>query len=140
MALVEFQNNTAPYLNAENLNNNFNYLEEKTQDIYSTEEVVIGKWINKKPVYKKTFTGNYQNDATLIGNIDTLVKYYGTAGIGGIERTIPYFELYNNNIFNATVNLQSNNVKTSFISNNQTTSSNINITLEYTKTTDEGDE
>ena len=25
MALIEFQNNSAPYLNAENLNNNFNY-------------------------------------------------------------------------------------------------------------------
>lgn len=29
MALIEFQNNTAPYLNAENLNNNFNYLDGK---------------------------------------------------------------------------------------------------------------
>lgn len=57
MALVEFQNNTAPYINADNLNNNFEYLEDKIEDIYSTDEVKTNKvWINGKPIYRKVIT------------------------------------------------------------------------------------
>ena len=37
MALVEFQNNTSPYLSAENLNGNFDYLDDKIDDLKDGE-------------------------------------------------------------------------------------------------------
>ena len=53
MALIEFKNlpDTSTPLSAENLNNNFNELNNR--DVYSTEEQCIGKWIDGKPIYRK---------------------------------------------------------------------------------------
>lgn len=57
MSLIEFQDypSTETPLNAENLNHNFNELNKA--NTYSTEEQVIGTWIDGKKIYKKTFTG-----------------------------------------------------------------------------------
>lgn len=41
MALIEFQNNTAPYLNAENLNNNFNELKNAIEIKVVTANLIV---------------------------------------------------------------------------------------------------
>lgn len=53
MALIEFKNkpNTTTPINANNLNHNFKELDERTN--YSTEEQVVGTWIDGKPIYRK---------------------------------------------------------------------------------------
>ena len=142
MALIEFQNNSAPYLNAENLNNNFSYLDEKLQDIYSTEEKVIGTFLDK-PLYRKTIL--YENETVLHpGNsvieiplnlipIDILVKF--DCLVNG------------NNYKNSDINKyiipdrydKDNNKLTLDVPQSYTTN-RIVIVIEYTKSTDGGDE
>lgn len=58
MALIEFKNlpDTNTPINAENLNHNFNELNKS--NTYSTEEKVVGTWIDGKPLYRKTISFN----------------------------------------------------------------------------------
>lgn len=58
-----------------------------TENVYSTEEFVCGKWIDGKPIYRKVITGTLANEsgnslvfADVSGlNIDRLVDLYGSA-------------------------------------------------------------
>lgn len=45
MALVEFVNDSAPYLNAENLNNNFNELDGKIDDVVESGSNANGNYV-----------------------------------------------------------------------------------------------
>lgn len=139
MALVEFQNNTAPYLNADNLNNNFNYLDGKND--YSTDEIVIGKWIDSKPVYRKVLEFNF-NDRNYITqdlsslNFDKVVSIYGISNTNPIEQD--YY--VNDGDFLRTY---IDDVKTLHINIGTlypTIPLKVFVIIEYTKTTDEGDE
>lgn len=59
------------------------YTDEKAQEVYSTDEVRIGTWINGKPIYRKIFTNvNITSSNTDLINISSLgmqniVKIYG---------------------------------------------------------------
>lgn len=84
MALIEFQNNIAPYLNAENLNNNFNYLENKFNTV-----VELGSTDNE--------------EKTIILNNDSLSNYKFICVVSGYgyykcSTTIPVtlFKNFNN--------------------------------------------
>ena len=143
MALIEFQNNTSPYLNAENLNNNFNYLDEKNN--YSTNEIVVGKWINNKPLYRKVVNiGNLPNATTKsvstgISNLDYVTKLYGIAnasnGFITLNDTYPGDATYDTRLFynktNGTIDIITAFDRSSYSGY---------VVVEYTKTTDEGDE
>lgn len=83
MEKINFQNGKTP-LNDTNLNQLQDNVEEAIQkcNIYSTEEQVIGTWIDGKPIYRKIFTGtsNTQTNATIHNyaeNVDTVVHAYG---------------------------------------------------------------
>lgn len=58
-------------------------VDEKVKEIYSTEEQVIGTWIDGKPIYRKIFTGvsiMNQENAVMKNpaeNVDTVVNAYG---------------------------------------------------------------
>lgn len=129
MAIVEFQNNQPPYLNAVNLN--------KIQEgnVYSTNEMEIGKWIDNKPVYRKvistslnlTSSGIHNLDIGLT-NVDNLIKldYKLISGI----RQLTFNSAINaigidtsNNLYIYTGVAWDNNIPFVFI-------------IEYTKTTD----
>lgn len=149
MALVEFQNNTAPYINANNLNNNFNYLDGKND--YSTDEIVIGKWKNNKPIYRKCFSGTYtslteRSTIVLINdNIESIIDVKGSyspnsvtpnlsvlssimIGTGGEQNAIDaYFGI-------RTQNNQLQALQSSTSYNGQTGS--YDICVEYTKVVD----
>ena len=147
MALVEFQNNTAPYLNAENLNNNFNYLDEKAQEIYSTDEIIIGKWINNKPIYRKVINfGSLPNATTKdithgITNLDKIIRYYGiayaTGSAGFITRILPASSPSGAE-YTIDLYILENNIEIATAIDRSAYSAY--IIIEYTKTTDEGDE
>ena len=139
MALIEFQNNTAPYLNADNLNNNFNYLDEKND--YSLQEKIIGKWINGKPIYRKAFVGTTNlsgNETTMnISNLDNLIK------VDGVIKTLGYINpigIYTgtDNFISSYFNTTSNNLTLNYTDNYR--NKDYYTIVEYTKTTDEGDE
>lgn len=135
MALVTFVNDSAPYLNAQNLNNNFNELDNKHN--YSTTEKVIGKWVDNKPIYQVVLTGTINDSSILLQNVDTLVNAYGTVYMNGNTRPINYYELYNNLQYFWNLRLNSNKLYMACVVAGQPYNpTNCNITLEYTKTTD----
>lgn len=77
MALIEFKDlpDTTTPLTADNLNNNFEYLEAKIDsgEIYSTNEIKTNKTYiddnnNEKPVYRKTVIYTLPNDIAYSGN------------------------------------------------------------------------
>lgn len=81
------------------------------ENIYSEEEIVIGKWIDGKPVYRKVLSGTtagsegtgreFANVADL--NIQLMIKLYGTL-ITEADANIPVplsLAISNNNIHSA---------------------------------------
>lgn len=108
MALVEFQNNTAPYINADNLNNNFNYLDEKAT-ISDTGWITINQ---TDLTQGEVATGYYVPAYRKIGNI-----VYLKGQITGItSRATEIFKLPNN-YFNS-------NNRYSFCTTNDNTDTN----------------
>lgn len=110
--------------------------------IYSTEEQVIGKWINGKPLYQKTFIGttaasagkyNFADISAL--NIDECINTFGF-----IKRTSTVF--IPTLMFYATSNFVSTFLDGGYLVLHNASSLNVgkpaHVTLQYTKTTDQG--
>ena len=139
MKKINFVNNSQPYLSAENLNQMQNNMEEAIGEAigeyYSTEEQVIGTWIDGKTIYKKSFSGSYASGSTLISGVETLVNSYGTMLVASVTRTIPYYEYVSNTAYCGKVQLSDGNVTTMSLVAGSGKNSTINITLEYTKKT-----
>ena len=73
-------------------------LKSSANDIYSTNETVIGTWIDGKPLYRKSF--NYTvttGDSIIVAdlsslNIDTVCYMYGTFKDGNsLIESIPFY-------------------------------------------------
>lgn len=136
MALIKFKNkpNTDTPINDDNLNHNFNELDERSN--YSTEEQVVGTWIDGKPIYKKVYSINvsgtsYNRDISSL-NIDNLIKINGISQ--GNPRTMNY---YSSSTDNLRVFITGDNKL--YISSGETYPTKPFTTiviLEYTKTTD----
>lgn len=113
-------------------------------DLYSTSEKIVGKWIDGKPVYRKCYTGTTANitngyfvitDASL-KNIDSLIRFDYCIKDGTIFSMLP----------NVGDRIASTYIQTSYggigiiVQNSSYYSSFSNkpykIILEYTKTTD----
>lgn len=85
MALIEFKDlpDTTTPITADNLNNNFEELNNRS--IYSFNEIVIGTFVDGRPIYRKTvYISSYPNasevmyDVGLI-NVDFTINVYGNA-------------------------------------------------------------
>lgn len=130
-------------LSAENLNQMQDNAEEAIDEVdeklnYSTEEKVVGTWIDGKPIYKKVISfGALPNDSTKsivhnILNLKRIVKLEGFAGsnqnLGGI--TLPHATLTPVALYadSSTVSVKTNNDATAYIETY--------IYVYYTKTTD----
>ena len=111
-----------------------------TLDIYSTDEVIIGTWIDGKPLYQKTLdigsaSGN-SNISHGISNLDMITNAYGSFLQGGTYREKLPKIVNGNNAWSADF---ADFTDTSFslsIGSAIGTATKISITLEYTKTTD----
>ena len=111
--------------------------EEAPDDIeYSIEEKVVGTYVDGKPIYQKTFTGTYSNGATLLSNVDKMIRVEGQVFIGDMYRLVPYYEVYNGQNYIGVVRVYKNNVTTDFKVAGSGVSALIDITIRYTKTTD----
>lgn len=141
MDRITFQNepNTTTPINATNLNqlqtnvqNEFNRIEN-----YSTNEIVIGKWTDNKPIYRKTI---------IVGSTLEIGENAFAHGISNLGKVISHKTTTNNARY--TLPYFSSEGKITAISNIDTTNVNIlaqeswesvyqwAITIEYTKTTD----
>lgn len=106
--------------------------------VYSTNEIVIGTWIDGRPIYRKTFeSSNFQNGQAILTGIRWVVNSYGLLDPGtGIQRQIPYYEVFSSNHFCARVHFRDNQVQIDSYSDGQAHSCSGKITVEYTKLSD----
>lgn len=106
---------------------------------YSTDEQIVGTWINGKSIYQKTFTGttsattSSDSVAGIIANLDTLVSSNGTIFLEGAwgvnQHSLPYdnvIEYY----------IDTSNQLIIHKQNDIANSKQYMVTLQYTKTTD----
>ena len=133
------------YKGQEKVLNNITSVNEKAmkeiaKEVYSTEEQVVGTWVDGKPIYRKVIDFGALPNSTLkqvphgISDIDAIVSLNGVTFAKNKTATpIPY--VYTDSINTVSLFLEGTNVciqtfgdKTSYI--------NTYVTLEYTKTTD----
>lgn len=109
---------------------------------YSTNEIIVGKWVDDKPIYRKVIDiGNLPNASQTIvshniSNIERIVKLYGTATRDSDKDTmpIPYVTFNSNN--SGGINLYANNVSVLVSTSTDRSSYTGYVILEYTKTND----
>ena len=111
---------------------------------YSTEEVIIGKWIDGKPIYRKVVPVNFGISGTRIetahniSNLDFVIKqiliWYDTTDNGWFysdkDKGINTYTVYINNVSSSNIVIGQNSYDW------QTRTKNRYAILEYTKTTD----
>lgn len=117
-----------------------NYIQS---NVYSEEEQVVGRWIDGRPIYRKTFQGIIPSDAVndktaIVGSIglapNEICNMFGAINADGLWTPIPYYkgQQYNTVFFvsgstgNIISNVGSNFAGKPFV-----------FYVEYTKTTDE---
>ena len=104
---------------------------------YSTEEKVVGKWIDGKPIYEKViYIENFiiGNNEVPLENIDTIINYSGNlifTNYPGYKRFFPYTQ--NNSTAKVVINHYDN---TKFVVASAFNCNTIYIAIQYTKTTD----
>lgn len=115
--------------------------ELKESNIYSTEEKVIGKWIDGKPIYKKVIDSICGNLYTLLNelNIDFLIDIKGNAW-SNYDQKMP-INAPNpeppNYVFGVYQTASNRNIEVFYNSNYFANQNKIICTVIYTKTTDE---
>ena len=142
MEKINFVNGQEPALNGTNLNQLQTNIEEaiEKKQAYSTNEQVIGTWINGKPIYRKVVNigalpnATTKNTAHNITDIDYIVRFYGTAADTS-KHTIPLPHVHPANVsYGVLVQVSKVNVEIETGYNRSAYSGY--ITIEYTKTTD----
>ena len=136
--LSSFYQGILPYLGGmpDILANKFSHA-----DLYSTDEKMIGRWIDGKPVYQKTSScGALPNNTTKtvnhnISNLDYIIEWTGTASKStGIHIKFPYVNIFTlGKSFNVWIDKTDIGLETGSDLRDYTKSY---VTLQYTKTTD----
>lgn len=119
-------------INRDNPVNVLDAIGEASQEVYSTTEQVIGKWVDGSALYRKTFTNvNWSSTASHfsmgITGLDEVINMYGMTS----ERPINFVVWFSNTPYYMATWISSNDIYTQCSSayNNSTGS----ITIEYTK-------
>ena len=103
MNKITFVNGQAPALNAYNLNLLQSNVEQAINDItneYSSNEIIVGKWINGETIYRKVFNfttssssvTTWTNIVEISNNLDKIINMYGYTEFGGNKTPIPRYE------------------------------------------------
>lgn len=110
----------------------------KNNNVYSTTETIIGKWIDDKPIYRKVYTGDL-GEATISHGLTNfkIVKIYGiffnpnSGNWFPLPSTRPTYPEYEVGIYvgSTYINLERG-------SGAQSSNMTFEIVLEYIKTTD----
>lgn len=128
--------------------------ENGDREVYSTKEIIIGKWIDNKPIYRKTVAcgaltsmSDYSNPKAVASgliNVDKVINLYGFAqkSDGSHMIVLPFVPQENTGFetlgtIRVSYNLVKNNIEFMCISSEVFAPyTESYITLEYTKTTD----
>jgi len=100
---------------------------------FTTEERVIGTWIDGKPIYRKVFTGTRSTspvNLTSEGHYNEIINYYGYF-INDQEK-LPIHMPYNNNTNFIIVTINNNNIRLEQYG--YASGTDYKIVIEYTKT------
>ena len=110
-------------------------------DMYSTDEKMIGQWIDGKPLYRKTIhcgylpNASYKDVPVSVTNLDALVDIRGIFGSDGVVATMPYVDAANSEN-NVSINYRkATSVLRIRTAIDYSTFSGA-VTIQYTKTTD----
>ena len=115
-------------------------LKSSTYDTYSTNETVVGKWIDGKPIYRKTFnnisvTSSEHSDITIATGltIDNLINISGyLVNSGRWIITLNSVDITYANMVRVAYDKQTSSLQ--LVAQNWTGTAT--VTIEYTKTTD----
>ena len=130
--------NTVSKLNASNTQDAID-----TLAVYSTSEVIVGKWIDGKPIYRKVIDcGALPNTASIsvntgISNISEVIKYYGVASGATTSLVLPYVG-GNSNVsdrINCYIYITNGSAAIVFNTFQDMSGYNAKMIIEYTKTT-----
>ena len=126
--------------NMEGLEDQIDYI-PNDQGRYSTNEIVVGMWIDGKPIYRKVIekSSNFTSDTSVgsIPNISTIIDIYGS-----VERTngrvIPVINANSSDIeFQTSIYVTDKTTgSVNFVYGTGVSPSKLELILEYTKTTD----
>ena len=111
--------------------------EEHNKEVYSTEEQVIGTWIDGKPIYRQTISFEVttsNNIRYVIKELDTLVKLYGVAKSSTNMLNINH--VLEDDFVSAWISKASGSWSVYGLCSPAYTGAICYLTLEYTKTTD----
>lgn len=107
---------------------------------YSTTEQVVGKWIDGKPLYEKTFDVGYLlNNGTksISHNIQNLKNVISVIGGGKTDSGLMFPIIYTHpDGVNTGIGVIVNSTNIDFITKADRTTWHVYVTLRYTKTTD----
>ncbi|MGN1358671.1 MAG: hypothetical protein ACI4WU_04820 [Bacilli bacterium] len=116
------------------------HIKEVAQEVYSTEEQIIGTWIDGKNVYRKTVEFGALPNATRknvehgISDIEKCIKIYGIANFSdGSSHPLPYVNVGNSS---SSEMLFCNKTNVSIETGIDRSTGTAYVTLEYTKTSD----
>lgn len=109
-------------------------------EVYSTDERVIGKWIDGKPLYQKTIDCGSGPNATRksvahgISNLDRIISFDGILTWDGTRQSNPVPMLHLTEPQNG-INAWADETNVTLDSSSNRSSAYIYVTLQYTKTT-----
>ena len=105
---------------------------QNTSEDYSEDEVIIGTWINGKPIYRKVITGTIATDTVIDSNADDLIAQGGEI-IDTYNTKFPFPRVYGTN----EIQFRYTGGALKFIAaDSSITVSSYKVWVEYTKTTD----
>lgn len=112
----------------------------KDMNVYSTEEKIVGTWIDGKPIYRKTFVYEGATISSTVISMGSISSFGDVETIKGSLKFdrgnvihLGYMNNDNNKVFEAFI---SDSGDVGAISPYNNSNSKIIITVEYTKTTD----
>ena len=140
--LSDFYQQILPYMGGmpEVVNNKFS-----KGNLYSTDEKMIGQWIDGKPLYQKTVVGNSSTNIILADsvspNIEQIIDMkYRVGWLYSSEHMYYYGNSYknDNNIFRLAVSTDTNwkPISINPMSGSYFANKELIVTIQYTKTTD----
>lgn len=117
-----------------------NYLNKAIKEVYSTEEQIIGKWIDGKPIYRKCYSGSCSGLTNILDNTYKNGDIVFTNCGGSISQTNGTRRMnlggYINSNWNSGLYLAEQGIIL-YVSS-ELTQGNFELFIEYTKTTDSG--
>lgn len=114
----------------------------KGYDLYSTDEMVVGKWIDGKPIYRKTVpitvTKRSMNYTVEGIDLETPIRAFGLVDSSAEKVTVPLLNLSLSN-YNVGIWLNESGMIRIEYGSSRTVPESIIVVIEYTKKSDQPD-